>query len=162
MEQRRIDRVERPNPSGDTVGDVLTARAVVDERGVVTEWSEGARQLLGYPPAEIIGMSAARLVDEEVTAETLRQLPALSRWAGTVRLRQRDGHRVEARLLAHRRMGRDKGSDWLVVAPLTGTAAARRTRSSPSGASARRPAARWRRTTRICACAGPTAPRNVP
>ncbi|MFI1484097.1 SpoIIE family protein phosphatase [Streptomyces sp. NPDC020747] len=100
--------------------DSLTAHAVVDEDGMVTEWSEGARRLLGYSSAEVVGRPAADLIDEEISAEALGRLPALPRWSGTARLRHQDGHRVEARMLAHHRQGEGGDSDWLVLSPLTG------------------------------------------
>jgi PAS domain S-box-containing protein len=105
------------------VDEARTARASVDEHGVVTGWSEGATRLLGYPPSEIIGKQAARLLDQEITGETLRELRVLPRWNGRVRLRHRDGHGVEAALLAHHRADADKCPGWLVVSPLTGAAA---------------------------------------
>jgi PAS domain S-box-containing protein len=107
----------------DVVDEARTARAAVDDHGIVTGWSEGARRLLGYPPGEIVGQPAARLLDEVVTAETLREILARPRWNGRVRLRHRDGHRVEAGVLAHRRVAADPGSDWFVVSALTGRAA---------------------------------------
>ncbi|MEU1179883.1 SpoIIE family protein phosphatase [Streptomyces sp. NPDC005820] len=99
-------------------GEELTARAVVDEHGTVTEWSEGARGLLGHPAAEIVGRPAATLVDGEPPAETLRRLPDLPRWTGTVRLRHRDGHGVGVRLLAHHRTAQGGRGDWLVLSAL--------------------------------------------
>ncbi|MFJ9008545.1 SpoIIE family protein phosphatase [Streptomyces canus] len=118
MGERHAHGVDLPNPSGDIGDQALTARAVVDEHGIVTEWSEGARRLLGYPPAEIVGMPADCLIDEEITTEALLRLPALPRWTGMVRLRHRDGHRVEAHVLAHHRTDEDKAPDWLVVSAL--------------------------------------------
>ncbi|WP_416981845.1 SpoIIE family protein phosphatase [Streptomyces sp. T028] len=105
-------------------GEELTARAVVDEHGTVTEWNEGARRLLGHPAAEIVGRPAAGLVDGEIPGETLRRLPGLPRWTGTVRLRHRDGHVEEVRLLAHHRTVEGGGSDWLVLSALAGAVSA--------------------------------------
>ncbi|WP_405876282.1 MULTISPECIES: SpoIIE family protein phosphatase [unclassified Streptomyces] len=119
--QRRTPGVAPYESADSMINDALTARAVVDEEGMVTEWSEGARQLLGYPSAEIVGRSAARLLDEEAAVETLHRLPTLPRWTGSVGLRHRDGHRVGARLIAHHRLGRASGSDWLIVSAVTGT-----------------------------------------
>ncbi|MEO3752419.1 SpoIIE family protein phosphatase [Streptomyces sp. B6B3] len=101
--------------------DPATARAVLDARGTVTRWSEGARRLLGYPAAEVVGRPAARLLAEEPPAERLRSLRALPMWHGTVPLRHRDGRRVAVDLLAHHREpdrvgGPDGG--WFLVSPL--------------------------------------------
>lgn len=47
---------ERAAPAGD-------AMAVVDVRGTVTGWSEGARLLTGYTAPEVTGRPAAELLD---------------------------------------------------------------------------------------------------
>ena len=88
---------------------------------MITQWSEGARRLLGYSSAKVIGRPAADLIDEGVSAEALRRLAALPRWNGMLRLRHQDGHRVEACLLAHHRREEGSAPDWLVVSPLVGT-----------------------------------------
>ncbi|MFI1035450.1 SpoIIE family protein phosphatase [Streptomyces sp. NPDC020951] len=124
MEQQRTPGVEQPGLPDDVFEEARTARATVDEHGIVTEWSEGARRLLGYPPDEIIGKSAAHLLDEEVTGETLRGIQALPRWNGRVPLRHRNGRRVEVGLLVHHPVEGDAHHDWLLVSPLTGTAPA--------------------------------------
>ncbi|WP_328483725.1 PAS domain-containing protein [Streptomyces sp. NBC_00377] len=67
------------------------AWAVVDQQGIVTRWSEGARQLLGHPPDEVVGKPAARLLDEDLPSEMLREIKALRRWSGRVWLRHRNG-----------------------------------------------------------------------
>ncbi len=101
--------------SADPAAEAATARATVDARGIVTGWNEGARRLLGYPPAEVVGRPAARLLDGEPPAETLRSLATLPRWNGTATLRHRDGRRLTVRLLAHRRPPDD---GWFLVSPL--------------------------------------------
>ncbi|SES27303.1 PAS domain S-box-containing protein [Streptomyces sp. yr375] len=123
MEGRRDTHDVDPPNSVDLSDDPLTARAVVDDHGMIAEWSEGARKLLGYPSAQVIGRPAADLLDEEISAAALRGLPALPRWSGTVRLRHQDGHRVTARLLAHHRQDEGSAPDWLLFSPLAGTAA---------------------------------------
>ncbi|MEV1067358.1 SpoIIE family protein phosphatase [Streptomyces sp. NPDC050263] len=123
MEGRRNTHDVDPPSSGDTSDDSLTARAVVDDHGMVAEWSEGACRLLGYASARVLGTPAADLLDEEISVEALRRLSALPRWSGTVQLRHQDGHRVEARLLAHHRREEGSAPDWLVFSPLAGTGA---------------------------------------
>ncbi|MFI1481811.1 SpoIIE family protein phosphatase [Streptomyces sp. NPDC020747] len=105
MERRAVDDQES-SPGHDAAGGALTARATVDEQGVVTGWNAGAERLLGYSPAQILGRPAASLLAEEPGAGGLHPLPPLlelPRWHGTLALRHRDGHRVEAMVLAHRR-----------------------------------------------------------
>lgn len=111
MERRAVDDQES-SPGPDGAGGALTARATVDEHGVVTGWSAGAERLLGYSAAQILGRAAASLLAEEPTAGDLPPLPPLPepqelqdlpRWHGTLALRHLDGHRVEARVIAHHR-----------------------------------------------------------
>ena len=123
MEHQRTPGVEQPGRPDDIFEEARTARAAVDGHGIVTQWSQGARLLLGYPPHEIVGKPAACLLDEEVTAGTLRGILALPRWNGRVRLRHRDGHRVEVGLIAHARAAGGTGPEWLVVSPLTDSVA---------------------------------------
>ncbi|MFF4759447.1 SpoIIE family protein phosphatase [Streptomyces sp. NPDC001292] len=95
--------------------DAATARAVVDEHGVLLEWNEGARRLLGWAPDEVLGEQAANLLaDGPVTL-----LPDESRWNGTLTLRHRDGRAVPVWILAHHRRPED-GGNWLLVTPLEG------------------------------------------
>ncbi|MCZ4507806.1 SpoIIE family protein phosphatase [Streptomyces sp. ActVer] len=152
MERRAVDDQES-SPGRDGAGGARTARATVDENGVVTGWSAGAERLLGYPAAQILGRAAASLLAEEPTAGELPPFSELPRWHGTLVLRHLDGHHVEARVLAHRRRPDgvpggapdgtprgtthgtpDQASDgvadggmpgWLLVSPVAGAAPAR-------------------------------------
>ncbi|WP_210587207.1 SpoIIE family protein phosphatase [Streptomyces sp. GESEQ-35] len=95
--------------------EAATARAVLDGEGTVTEWSEGARRLLGWTAEEVVGRPVAELV--EGPAPIVRQ----PRWDGTVTLRHRDVRTVTVWLLVHHRPPRDGGTGgWLVVTPLEG------------------------------------------
>ncbi|MGA5581468.1 SpoIIE family protein phosphatase [Streptomyces thermodiastaticus] len=91
-----------------------TARAVVDEHGVLVEWNEGARRLLGWTPEEVVSRPAAQLLAGGTRAEP----PGGRRWSGTLPLRHRDGHAVPVWLLAHRQDAGDRAGDWFVVSPL--------------------------------------------
>ena len=132
MERRAVDDQES-SPGGDAVGGALTARVTVDEHGVVTGWNAGAERLLGYPAPQVLGRAAASLLAEEPTAGDLPPLPELPRWHGTLGLRHLDGHRVEARVLAHHRRSDgvrgavvDGGAPgWLLVSAVAGAAPAR-------------------------------------
>ncbi|MFJ6084868.1 SpoIIE family protein phosphatase [Streptomyces sp. NPDC092369] len=70
------------------------AAAIVDARGIVTGWSEGARLLTGYPAEEAVGRPARDLLAEEPPPE------ALAASNGTVVLRHRDGSPVRVALRA--------------------------------------------------------------
>ncbi|MFH8798496.1 SpoIIE family protein phosphatase [Streptomyces sp. NPDC017936] len=95
--------------------DASTARAVIHEDGTLARWSEGARHLLGYEPAEVVGRPAAALLAGGVRPPE----PHDTRWTGTLALRHRDGHTVSVWVLAHRRAPGDGGrATWLAVTPL--------------------------------------------
>ncbi|WP_329223107.1 SpoIIE family protein phosphatase [Streptomyces sp. NBC_01485] len=94
--------------------EAATARAVVDDTGTLVGWNEGARTLLGWSPADVVGRPATDLLAD---ATPLFTGP---RWHGTVTLRHRDGRPVRLWLLAHRAPSRNGSpGHWLVVAPLT-------------------------------------------
>ncbi|MET7698191.1 SpoIIE family protein phosphatase [Streptomyces sp. NPDC005485] len=96
-----------------------TARAVIDENGILVRWSEGARRLLGYAPAEVEGRPAALLLADP--DEAAAPPSAARRWSGTLALRRRDGGVLSVWLLAHHRRPEHGGpGDWLVVTPLMG------------------------------------------
>jgi len=74
---------------------VSDAMAVIDARGVVMGWSEGARQLTGYTAAEVTGRPAAPLL-AGAPGPAWR---ALRRRAGAVvAVRRRDGRPVDLAL----------------------------------------------------------------
>ncbi|MGP3951518.1 PAS domain-containing protein [Streptomyces sp. 7N604] len=109
----------RTNPgnwSDDIPDAAFAATATTDEWGIVTGWSEGAQQLLGYRPEAIVGRAAADLLAEDVK-EMARQPRdgRVERWSGRATLRHRDGHRVGVRLLANRRVTEDGIAEWFLV-----------------------------------------------
>lgn len=126
MEQLPTSPGERPEETNASDGSTYTATATLSEQGLVTEWSEDARRLLGYAPAEIVGQPAARLLadgardDEDVDQSAGRIPSGQDRWSGTVALRHRDGRRVELRLLAHRWTSTGGNTKWFVVSAVPG------------------------------------------
>ena len=72
-----------------------SAAAILDPRGVVRGWSEGARDLTGYPAGEVVGRPARELLIEGPTADAVADL------AGTVVLRRRDGSSLALLLTAY-------------------------------------------------------------
>ncbi|MFF3849000.1 SpoIIE family protein phosphatase [Streptomyces sp. NPDC002328] len=66
----------------------VVAVAVVDARGIVTGWSEGARLLTGYAAEEAVGRLAAELLADALPARTD------GAWTGPVVVRHRDGDPV--------------------------------------------------------------------
>ncbi|MEV5433629.1 SpoIIE family protein phosphatase [Streptomyces sp. NPDC052701] len=86
-----------------------SAVAVIDARGIVTGWSEGARRLTGYPAEEAVGRAVRDLLAEDVPPGTP---PAT---AGAVRVRHRDGSPVALRLRASAVTGGAGRPDGYVV-----------------------------------------------
>ncbi|OKK00030.1 SpoIIE family protein phosphatase [Streptomyces sp. CB02400] len=72
--------------------DDASAAMVVDARGIVTGWSEGARRLTGHLAEEAVGRAVRALLAEDAPSGTA-PLPS-----GPVTLRHRDGRPVPARL----------------------------------------------------------------
>lgn len=64
---------------------------VIDARGAILVWSDGARQLLGYEPDEIVGRPAAELLAAALPASARRHMADGHRWATEVALRHREG-----------------------------------------------------------------------
>jgi PAS domain S-box-containing protein len=93
---------------------------VVDARGAIRVWSDGARRLLGYEAAEIVGGAVTGLLAADLPASTRRHVADGQRWAGEVALRHRDGDRVVVRLQGTPLTDTDHRRLWLV----TGTAPA--------------------------------------
>ncbi|WP_275561644.1 SpoIIE family protein phosphatase [Streptomyces sp. 5-6(2022)] len=123
-------RDERSVRSGDLLGEGATAKATVDEHGIVTQWNEAARGLLGYRPAEIVGRPVAELLHDSSPARAevpaaLRSPSPPARLNGRLTLLRRDGSAVELGLLAHRRTSSAGAPEWLIVSavPRAGDAA---------------------------------------
>ncbi|MFC8426646.1 SpoIIE family protein phosphatase [Streptomyces sp. NPDC057236] len=79
--------------------DDASAAMVVDARGIVTGWSEGARRLTGHPAEEAVGRTARALLAGDAPSGTA-PLPS-----GPVTLRHRDGHPVPVRLTVRPLLG---------------------------------------------------------
>ncbi|MFE9633561.1 SpoIIE family protein phosphatase [Streptomyces sp. NPDC006463] len=120
MERLPTSPGEGPAQSSASHESAYTATATISEQGIVTEWSEGALRLLGYVSSEVVGLSAAQLLADDV-GDTARRIPAeQERWSGTVALRHRDGRRLELGLLAHRWTSAGGSTKWFVVSAVTG------------------------------------------
>ncbi|GAA3782472.1 SpoIIE family protein phosphatase [Streptomyces chiangmaiensis] len=87
----------------------VAAAAIVDARGTVTGWSEGARRLTGYPAEEVVGRAAQDLLAEGTVP------PALTALTGTVVVRHRNGRPMPLRLSAVPMTGPDGSSLGFVV-----------------------------------------------
>ncbi|GAA5708253.1 SpoIIE family protein phosphatase [Streptomyces avermitilis] len=108
-----------------------TATATISEQGIVTGWSEGARELLGYTPPQIVGHPAARLLADGTGEQARRETAGRERFSGQVALLHRDGHRLLRNLLAHRRTPQGpQPAEWLVVSAVTAASASPRTPDS--------------------------------
>ncbi|CAM5336709.1 PAS domain S-box-containing protein OS=Streptomyces violarus OX=67380 GN=FHS41_007264 PE=4 SV=1 [Streptomyces violarus] len=86
-----------------------SAAVIIDARGTVTGWSEGARRLTGYPAEEAVGRSVRGLLAEDVPSA------AVSARSGTVMVRHHDGYLVGLRVRACAVTGRDGAPDGYVI-----------------------------------------------
>ncbi len=93
----------------------VAAAAIVDDHGVVTAWSEGARQLTGYGSEDVVGRAAADLLVEAALRETAAALTGVTVLTGVAVLRHRDGHPVEIALTACPVLGPDGGPHGYVI-----------------------------------------------
>ncbi|MFJ8095166.1 SpoIIE family protein phosphatase [Streptomyces griseofuscus] len=78
--------------------DRVAAVAIIDTRGWVTGWSEGARLLMGHPAEAVVGRPATELLAAELPAAALAARTGTRH--GTVALRHRDGHRLDLAVTA--------------------------------------------------------------
>lgn len=120
MEQVPTFPGDRPEQTNASVESAYTATATISEQGIVTEWGEDARRLLGYVPSEVVGLPAADLLAEGISGTAWRIPPGQERWSGTVALRHRDGRRMELGLLAHRWTSTGGTTKWSVVSAVAG------------------------------------------
>jgi PAS domain S-box-containing protein len=88
---------------------------VVDADGAIMVWSDGARRLLGYEPAELLGKPVTDLLAARLPVSTRRHAADGRRWAGEVALRHRDGNRVVVRLQGTPMADAEGGRLWLVT-----------------------------------------------
>ncbi|MCX5192836.1 SpoIIE family protein phosphatase [Streptomyces sp. NBC_00249] len=124
MQQLPTSPGERPQESDASAEPeaAYTATATISEQGIVTEWSEDARRLLGYVPEEIVGTPAVRLLADGAGDAASRIPPGQERWSGTAVLRHRDGRPLEVGLLAHRWTSTGGNAKWFVVSAVAGGA----------------------------------------
>ncbi|GGV71401.1 SpoIIE family protein phosphatase [Streptomyces massasporeus] len=105
---------------------------VVDAGGVITVWSDGARRLLGYEPAELVGRPVDDLLAARLPESTRRHTAEGRRWAGEVALRHRDGNRVVVRLQGTPLLDAEGGRLWLVTGTVPVYPGAREEHGAPS------------------------------
>ncbi|MFJ3776281.1 SpoIIE family protein phosphatase [Streptomyces sp. NPDC090075] len=99
--------------SENVLAGMQTILATTDARGILTGWSAGAQQLLGFRGDEVLGVPAARLLGD--CGPVVRPIVhASTSWRGKVALRHRDGHQVEGELLANRQFGEFRAG-WILI-----------------------------------------------
>ncbi|MEY9948568.1 SpoIIE family protein phosphatase [Kitasatospora sp. GAS1066B] len=104
------------HPSETFATSATLAVAVASADGVLTHWSRGAQQLLGYSASEAVGRPAAGLLASPLPGAAREELGSPKGWAGSVVLRGRDGRPVECRLRVRSLAGDDGRVDWLLQA----------------------------------------------
>ncbi|MXM65420.1 SpoIIE family protein phosphatase [Streptomyces sp. HUCO-GS316] len=87
----------------------VSAAAIIDARGIVTGWSEGARRLTGHTAEEAVGRTARDLLAEDPSSGVLSALE------GDVVLRHRDGSPIPLTLKACALLGEGGEPDGYVV-----------------------------------------------
>ncbi|MGW2297676.1 SpoIIE family protein phosphatase [Streptomyces violaceorubidus] len=104
-----------------------SAAMIVDARGLVTGWSDGARRLTGYAAEEAVGRPARDLLARGVPAGPLARTdpngtdPNGTGATRTVVVRHRDGHPVSLRLRVCPLLGADGAPDgYLATADVPG------------------------------------------
>ncbi|MGI5371601.1 SpoIIE family protein phosphatase [Streptomyces iakyrus] len=88
---------------------------VVDADGAIMVWSDGARRLLGYEPAALLGKPVTDLLAAPLPESTRRHAADGRRWAGEVALRHRNGNRLVVRLQGTPLADPGGGRLWLVT-----------------------------------------------
>ncbi|MET7898789.1 SpoIIE family protein phosphatase [Streptomyces mirabilis] len=98
-------------------GKVKAATATLDARGVLQGWSDGAEEILGYAPHEVLGKPAAALLaNPTVTdADLAGACRSGQTWSGPALLRHRNGHTVEVVLQVSPVAPTETGA-WVVLA----------------------------------------------
>ncbi|WP_127354265.1 SpoIIE family protein phosphatase [Actinacidiphila soli] len=87
--------------------------AMVDADGTVVGWTQAARRLLGYSPAEVVGRPAGVVLVCGASA-LAKHCGGPSDWSGVVGVRHRDGHRLDASLRVSRLSGQGGSARWVV------------------------------------------------
>ncbi|MFF7216949.1 SpoIIE family protein phosphatase [Streptomyces sp. NPDC008238] len=103
------------------------AIAMLDDQGTVIAWTQAARRLVGYAPAEIVGRSAAVIVPPSKEAPTISAYVERCRshngWSGTTPVRSSDGHMLNVSRRVSMLRGQDGTVRWLVSVTDIGTTA---------------------------------------
>ncbi|MER7485533.1 SpoIIE family protein phosphatase [Streptomyces sp. NPDC126497] len=97
---------------------MTSAVAIVDERGVITGWSEGARSLLGHVPGEVVSRPAADLLASPLPPSALRRLAEQAPWHGVVPARHRDGRTLDVVVRACPCPVGDGQAQWVLTSPV--------------------------------------------
>jgi len=94
------------------------AVAATDAQGVVTAWGRGARLLLGYAPAEVVGRPVSELMAADLPEAARQSVARRQAWMGRVALRDQAGRHVEADLRACPLMDAEHHVQWFLQADI--------------------------------------------
>ncbi|MDX2650426.1 SpoIIE family protein phosphatase [Streptomyces sp. PA03-1a] len=101
-----------------------TAIALLDANKRVVGWTRAAEQLVGYPPADVVGCPAATLLvdsEDRAKASAFFEPGAARGRSGFVKVRHRDGRRIDVRLCVQSLSGHNGQAQWVVSAGGKGT-----------------------------------------
>ncbi|MET8805731.1 PAS domain S-box protein [Streptomyces sp. NPDC004546] len=94
------------------------AIAMIDAEGTVVGWTQAARQLVGYSARDVVGRSAAHVLQSCDDATRVTSLAEQCRvqggWSGTMAVRHRDGHTLTLTLRVSLLWGENGSHRWLV------------------------------------------------
>ncbi|MGI5143198.1 MULTISPECIES: SpoIIE family protein phosphatase [unclassified Streptomyces] len=95
-----------------------SAVAMLDERGTVVAWTQAAERLLGYSAGDVVGHSAALVLQPFEETPTIsafiEQCGAQNDWSGMMTVRHRDGRMLDFNHRMSMLRGRDGAFRWLV------------------------------------------------
>jgi PAS domain S-box-containing protein len=112
MEHRGDAVLDTPRDHSDSSE---TAFAIVSAQGVVTGWSEGARRLLGFPAAEVVGRPVIAILADEPSDAVREALAGMRAWGGIAVARHRDNRRLELALRIEPSLDAQGGTTGFVV-----------------------------------------------
>lgn len=92
------------------------ASTSVDAQGLITAWSHGAHELLGYAPVEVIAQEVRSLLAEPLPGGARRCCADRRAWDDLITVRHRDGRSLPVRIQAHPLLNPQGDPHWFLTA----------------------------------------------
>ncbi|WP_406485964.1 SpoIIE family protein phosphatase [Streptomyces phaeochromogenes] len=113
------------------VDERFDASAVVDDRGTIIAWSDGARRLLGYTSEDVTGQNIRDLMLAGVAEWTTHASTDRNEWRASARFRHKEGYELHRLIYAQPLPGEGVGWLWMFSVSPVEPAAAWSSRSGP-------------------------------